>query len=119
MVCDPQQRPLIPGWQEPTGAKLWCISLHLSYTNLPTLPTDATTEYLQAFSAYDLPIVEALVQYFHAAARFLVQDTWICSIKYGNCYSWPGLIYANAAKYFPPSDKPIMGHLLQSIQGVR
>ena len=30
---------------------------------------------LQAFSAYDLPSVEALVRYFHAAAGFPVCNT--------------------------------------------
>ena len=39
---------------------------------------------LKAFSAYDMPSVEALIRYFHAAAGFLVRDTWLKAIKAGN-----------------------------------
>ena len=46
---------------------------------------------LAVFSAYDLPSVDALVRYFHAAAGFPVRDTWLKAIKAGNYRSWPGL----------------------------
>ena len=46
---------------------------------------------LKAFSAYDLPSVEALIRYFHAAAGFLVRDTWLKEIKAGNFDFCPGL----------------------------
>eukprot|EP00957_Ditylum_brightwellii_P029408 2223112-Ditylum_brightwellii.AAC.1 len=36
---------------------------------------------LAVFSAYDLPSVDALVRYFHAAAGFPVRDTWLKAIK--------------------------------------
>eukprot|EP00957_Ditylum_brightwellii_P002469 189716-Ditylum_brightwellii.AAC.1 len=39
---------------------------------------------LAAFSVYDLPSVEALIRYFHAAAGFPVRDTWLKAIKAGN-----------------------------------
>ena len=55
---------------------------------------------LAAFSAYDLPSVEALVRYFHAAAGYTVMDTWLKAIKAGNFKSWPGLTYQNALKYY-------------------
>ena len=74
---------------------------------------------LQAFSAYDLPIVEALVWYFHAAAWLPVQYTWIQTIKYGNYSSWPGLTYANTTRFCPSLDKTIMVHLVQYRQGVQ
>ena len=48
---------------------------------------------LKAFSAYDMPSVEALIRYFHAAAGFPVRDTWLKAIKSGNFDSWPGLTY--------------------------
>ena len=56
---------------------------------------------LKAFSAYDMPGVEALIRYFHAAAGFLVRDTWLKAIKAGNFDLWPGLTYHNATQYCP------------------
>ena len=53
----------------------------------------------EAHSVYDLPSVEALVHYMHAASGFSVKSTWLKSIKHGNFDSWPGLTYKNAAKY--------------------
>ena len=37
-----------------------------------------------AHSTYSLPSVEALVQYMHTAAGFLVKATWVGEIKNGN-----------------------------------
>ena len=61
--------------------------------------SDAQQSTLKAFSSYDLPSVEALIRYFHAAAGFPVRDTWLKAIKAGNFTSWPGLPYQNASKY--------------------
>ena len=51
---------------------------------------------LNAFSAYDLPSVRALVLFFHAAAGYPVKATWLKAIKTGFYKSWPGLTYSNA-----------------------
>ena len=58
-----------------------------------TAPTNAQQSTLKALSAYGLPIVEALIRYFHAAAGFPVRDTWLKAIKSGNFDSCPGLTY--------------------------
>ena len=50
----------------------------------------------EAHSVYDLPNLEALVRYMHAAAGFTVKSTWLKAIKNGNFESWPGLTYKNA-----------------------
>ena len=55
--------------------------------------SDAQQSTLKAFSAYDLPIVEALIRYFNAAAGFPVRDTWLKEIKAGKFTPWPGLTY--------------------------
>ena len=55
---------------------------------MPTLTNNAPIAPQQELSAYDFQIVEALVQYFHAAAGFLVRDTWLRAIKYVNYSSW-------------------------------
>ena len=101
VVYDPQQQPIIIGWREHTGAKLWHIALRPSPTNIPTLPSTATRSSLQEFSAYNLPSVESLIRYFHTAAGFPVQDTWLRGIIYGNYSSWPGLTYSNTVKFYP------------------
>ena len=66
---------------------------------------------LQAFSDYELPIVEALVRYVHSAAGLPVKSTWLDSIKAVNFASWPGLTYQNAAKYFPSPDEILKGSM--------
>ena len=78
-----------------------------------------STASLAAFSAYDLPSVEALVQYFHAAAGYPVKDTWLKAIKAGNYKSWPGLTHQNASKYCPVPLATLKGHMVQTHQNVR
>ena len=86
---------------------------------MPPPLSDAQETSLAAFSAYDLPSVEALVRYFHAAAGFPVKDTWLAAIKQGNYDTWPGLTYNNAAKYCPSANETLKGHMVQTRQGVR
>ena len=69
-------------------------------------------------SAYDLPRVESLVQYMHAAAGFPVKSTWIKAIKKGNFATWPELTYSNAEKYCPHAVDTIKGNIVKSSQGV-
>ena len=73
---------------------------------------------LEAFNAYDLPSVEALGIYFHAAAGYPVRDTWLKAIKAGNYDYWPGLTYINSTKYCPSVDETIKGHMVHTLQGV-
>ena len=44
-------------------------------------PDEAT---LEAYSAYNLPSVEALVKYFYAASGYPVRSTWLTAIKNSN-----------------------------------
>ena len=104
VVYNAQQQPILSGWRETTGAKLWRIALSPEKGNLAPIPATATRSTLQAYSAYDLPSVEALVKYFHAAAGFPVKDTWLKAIKNNNYVSWTGLTYKNARKYCPSAD---------------
>jgi hypothetical protein len=66
----------------------------------------------------DLPSVGALVGFYHAYLGFPVKQTWLEAIKAGNCDSFDGLTYANAARYCPDADETIMGHLSQQRQNV-
>jgi hypothetical protein len=49
----------------------------------------------------NLPRVGALVGFYHACLGFPVKQTWLDAIKTGNCDSFDGLTYANAAKILP------------------
>jgi hypothetical protein len=66
----------------------------------------------------DLPSVGALVGFYHACLGFPVKQTLLDAIKAGNCNSFDGLTYANAAKYCRDADEKIMGHLAQQPQNV-
>ena len=112
--------PVITGWRGKTGPRLWRMTLQPAPEHVPTLPPqDTTTGSLRAYSAYNLPSVQALVRYLHAAAGFPVRNTWLRAIKAGNYASWPGLTYQNAAKYCPDADETLQGHMVQTRQGVR
>jgi hypothetical protein len=66
----------------------------------------------------DLPSIGALVGFYHACLGFPVKQTWLDTIKAGNCDTFDGLTYSNAARYCPDADKTIMGHLAQQRQNV-
>ncbi len=66
----------------------------------------------------DLPSNGALVGFYHACLGFPVKQTWLDAIKAGNCDTFEGLTYSNAAKYCPDADETIMGHLAQQCQNV-
>jgi len=67
----------------------------------------------------DLPSIGSLVGFYHACLGFPVKQTWLDAIKAGNCDTFDGLTYSNAAKYCPDADETIMGHLAQQRQNVR
>ena len=75
------------------------MSLLPEEKSTPDITPNAQQSTLNAFSVYDLPSVEALIWYFHAAVVFPVRETWLKAIKAGNFDSWPGLTYQNATKY--------------------
>ena len=117
-VISPEVKPIRQGWIEKKLPCLWHFTL---ITNERGEQKYTTTNQKgpEAHSVYDLPSVEALVCYMHTAAGFPVKSTWFKAIKNGNFDSWPGLIYNNAAKYFPHSVETLKGHMVQSSQGVR
>jgi hypothetical protein len=67
----------------------------------------------------NLPRIGALVGFYHACLGFPVKQTWLDTIKAGNCNTFNGLTYSNAAAYCPDADKTIMGRLAQQCQNVR
>ena len=127
-IYDPQVIPLLQGWQYNKGAKLWIFDLQ-PQSSTPysedkdgqafTVVPNSKSSDLQAFSAYDLPNVEALVRYVHVAAGFPVKSTWLDAIKAGNFASWSGLTYQNASKYCPSYEETIKFNTAQTRHNVR
>ena len=56
-------------------------------------------------NVYELRTQAELVRYFHAAAGFPTQATWIRAIKRGFFASWPGLTEKAVRKHFPESEE--------------
>jgi len=54
-----------------------------------------------------LPSIGALVGLYHACLGFPVKQTWLDAIKAGNCDTFDGLTYSNAAKYCPDSERSL------------
>ena len=59
------------------------------------------------------------VIYMHTAAGFPPMETWINAIRAGNYDTWPGLSAKAVLKYFPESDKTVLGHMKGERQGLR
>ena len=61
-------------------------------------------------NVYELKTKPELIQYYHAAAGFPTQPTWLAAINNRHYTSWPGLTTDAAAKYFPELDETWKGH---------
>ena len=84
IVRDQHGTPVLTGWHEASGSQLWRIVLQLGEANLPRMPHNAALATLEAYSAYGLPSVAALIRYFHTTAGYPVQSTWLKAISTGN-----------------------------------
>ena len=103
-VLSPKGEPILQGWRENKLPRLWRVALNPDKKQKDIYITTSQNR-PEASNVYDLPSMEALVRYMHAAAGFLVRSTWLKARKNGNFNSWPGLTYKNAAKYCPQSKK--------------
>ena len=77
IIYRPTETPIITGWRENSGPRLWRMSVLTNPEDVPPLSSSpaAHKNPLQVFSAYDFPSVEAFVWYFHAAANLPVRNT--------------------------------------------
>ena len=94
--------------------KPWRLSLRPNKEPLLHQTPESKKTTLLAYSAYDLPSVEALVRYMHAASGLPVKSTCLRSIKIGNYETWPGLTYSNESNYLPRAVDMMKGHIVQS-----
>ena len=91
VVRNPQGNQVLTGWRKQSGPRLWRIALQPDETTLHSMPYGSNKTTLQAYSAYDIPSVAALIRYFHAAAGYPVRSTLLKAIGSGNYSTWPGL----------------------------
>ena len=75
IVRDARGIPVLTGWREQSGPRLWRIALQTGESNLPKMPHNSNMTTSEAYIAYDLPSTEALICYFHAAAGYPVRST--------------------------------------------
>ena len=111
---------IITFWRGTSGRRLLRMSLLTNPEDMHPISSDPSSHKtsLQAFSAYDLPSVEALVRYFRATASFPVRDTYLKSIKAENFASCTGFTYHNSDKFCPITYETLKGHIVQVRQGI-
>ena len=63
IVRDARGMPVLAGWRKNSGPRLWRIALQPDEANLPRMPNTSHRTTLEAYSAYNLPSIEALIQY--------------------------------------------------------
>ena len=92
-VLLPKGKPILIGLKEKWMPKLLRFALRPSKEPLMKQKPESKRTSRSADSTYNLPSVEELVRYMHAASGFLVKSTWSRAIKKGNFETWPGLTY--------------------------
>ena len=117
-VFNPQGETILTGWRNQSCPRLWRLSLFPTASNTPPTHTNAKSATAISFSAYDLPRVEALIRFYHAAAGIPVKFTWLQATNARNFTTWNGLTTTNATKYCPDSVETSKGHTTQTRQGL-
>ena len=97
-IFEKKGEPIITGWRDKNGTKLWNIHLLPNkYDSHVRNNTEHTT--LGVYIAYDIPSVAALVWYFYSAAGYPVISTCLNATKAGNYAFLLGITYNNASWY--------------------
>lgn len=123
---------IMKGWRCPE-TKLWRVPLTEEMNNLNTdtaiLSNEATdiilrkrenmdtTEFVN--SVYELPNLEQVVAWYHAATGYPTKITWLAAINAGFFATWPLLTAKAVRKHFPESDEVAKGHMRRVKSGVR
>ncbi len=89
------------------GENLWTVS---------AIATD--NECKRIANVYDLPSVNQMIKYLHAAAGYSVKDTLVKAINAGNYTTWPGLTATAVRKHFPESNETQKRHMKHQQQGL-
>ena len=70
-------------------------------------------------NVYELRTQAEMIRFYHAAAGFPTQATWLRAIERGYYASWPGLTVKAARKHFPESEETQKGHMKAQKSGIR
>ena len=110
--------PVLQGWRV---GNLWRIPLVPEVTNVNTQTRIVECPPVQEAVAnvFEMPSVEKLIAYFHAAAGYPVMSTWIKAIDNGSFATWPGLTSKAVRKYYPETDATMAGHMHGIRQGIK
>jgi hypothetical protein len=85
---------------------LWKMELDLDFVILGQKhPERFIAGVDEANAIFDLPNTRQSLMYLHAAAGFLVKETFLDAVCAGNYATWPGLMTTLIAKHFPDSDE--------------
>ena len=78
-----------------------------------------TTEF--ANSVYELPNTEQVIAWYHAAAGYPTESTWLKAIEKGFYATWPLLTTKAVKHHFPESTttKTTKGHMRRIKSGIR
>ena len=79
-VLSPKGEPILQGWREDKLPRLWRVALS-PFKKQKGIYTTTSQNKPEANNVYDIPSMEALVRYMHAAAGFPVRSTWLKVIK--------------------------------------
>ena len=101
---------VLKGWRDWDG--LWWIPLvpHVKNNNTETIVVNEPPSHFlpnrpkpseAIHNVYKLTTKAEIIQYYHAAAGFPTEATWLKAIKNGNYTAWPGLSAAEVKKTFP------------------
>ena len=123
---------IMKGWRCPR-TKLWRVPLQEKWTNINTetalLNQEVTniimnkrgefepTEFVN--SVYELPNMEQIIAWYHAAAGYPTKPTWIKAIDAGFYATWPMLTSKAVRKHFPESEETAKGHMRRVKSSVR
>jgi hypothetical protein len=122
---------VMTGWRCPK-TKRWRIPIKPIIENLNTdtilMSQEATntimarrSEHPDEFvnSVYELPNLEQVVAWYHAAAGYPTKTTWIKAIKAGFYTTWPQLTVKAVKKHYPETKEMPKGHMKRVKSGVR
>ena len=96
--------PLLTGENQTSGT----AKFKQSPTNILRDAPPPPTQHIN--NVYELRAQPQLIRYYHAAAGFPTQRTWIKAIANGHYQSWAGLTEAAVRRNFPESRETMKGH---------
>jgi hypothetical protein len=114
---------VMKGWRCPM-TKLWRVPIKPTWTNTntdTTLLSREATDLIMAKrdanphefvnSVYELPNLEQVVAWYHAAAGYPTKATWLKAIEAGFYATWPLLTAKAVKKHFPETVETPKGHM--------